>query len=155
MIGLAANGQRVRHPLGAGAEEVALEEVELAVVLLRLFVLDGANALGLGRCIRDWTSSVHRGATLWDPVDLACVGGLAAIRELTLGAGPVLSQGEARRTWLRLALTCDVSDTIAAVAGARGGGLSASDGSHRSSYDHVRISDCGGSPVRTNGRRAP
>jgi len=57
---------------------------------------------------------------------LAYVGRLAAIRELTLGVGPVLSQGEARRTWLRLALMCDVSDTVAAVAGARGGGLSAS-----------------------------
>ena len=56
---------------------------------------------------------------------LAYVGRLAAIRELTPGVGPVLSQGEARRTWLRLALTCDVSDTVAAVAGARGGGLSA------------------------------
>ena len=52
---------------------------------------------------------------------LAYVGRLAAIRELTLGVGPVLSQGEARRTWLRLALMCDVSDTVAAVAGARCG----------------------------------
>jgi len=57
---------------------------------------------------------------------LAYAGRLAAVRELTLGVGPVLSQGEARRTWLRLALMCDVSDTVAAVAGARGGGLSAS-----------------------------
>ena len=56
---------------------------------------------------------------------LAYVGRLAAIRELTLGVGPVLSQGEARRTWLRLALMCDVSDTVAAVAGARGAPASA------------------------------
>jgi hypothetical protein len=49
---------------------------------------------------------------------------LGGIRELALGVGPLLSEGQARRTWLRLALLCDLSDTAAAAAEARGGGFS-------------------------------
>jgi len=56
---------------------------------------------------------------------LAYAGRLAAVRELTLGVGPLISDGEARRTWLRLALLCDLSDTLAAATGARGSGLPA------------------------------
>ena len=56
---------------------------------------------------------------------LAYAGRLAAVRELTLGVGPLISHGEARRTWLRLALVCDLSDTLAAATGGRGGGLPA------------------------------
>ena len=48
---------------------------------------------------------------------LAYAGRLAAVRELTLGVGPLISHGEARRTWLRLALLCDLSDTLAAATG--------------------------------------
>jgi hypothetical protein len=50
---------------------------------------------------------------------------LGGVRELTLGVGPLISHGEARRTWLRLALLCDLSDTLAAAAEARGGGFPA------------------------------
>ena len=53
-------------------------------------------------------------------------GRLAAIRELVLGVGPLLNHDEPRRTWLQLALLCDVCDTVAAAAGARGDGFSRS-----------------------------
>lgn len=49
---------------------------------------------------------------------------LGGVRELALGVGPLLSHREARRTWLRLALLCDLSDTVAAAVGARGGDFS-------------------------------
>jgi len=56
---------------------------------------------------------------------LAYAGRLAAVRELTLGVGLLISHGDARRTWLRLALLCDLSDTLAAATGTRSGGLPA------------------------------
>jgi len=60
-----------------------------------------------------------------DGSTLAYAGRLAAVRELTLGVGPLISHGDARRTWLRLALLCDLSDTLAAATGTRSGGLPA------------------------------
>jgi hypothetical protein len=66
------------------------------------------------------------GLKVGDGRELEYVGRLAAIRELVLGVGPLLSHDEPRRTWLQLALLCDFCDTVAAAAGARGGGLSGS-----------------------------
>lgn len=66
------------------------------------------------------------GLKVGDRRALAYVGRLAAIRELVLGVGSLLSHDEPRRTWLQLALLCDVCDTVAAAAGARGNGLSRS-----------------------------
>ena len=43
------------------------------------------------------------------------------IRAIALGAGYMLSEGPARRLWQRLALACDVSDTIAGVGQLRRG----------------------------------
>jgi hypothetical protein len=45
---------------------------------------------------------------------------------VALGVGPLLSDGNARRTWLRLAVLCDLSDTVAAAAAARDGTFSRS-----------------------------
>ena len=49
------------------------------------------------------------------------VGRLAGSRQMALAAGAALSRGDARRLWLRLGLSCDVLDTLAAaVAGVKG-----------------------------------
>ena len=49
------------------------------------------------------------------------VGRLAGSRQVALAAGTALSNGDARRVWLRLGLSCDVLDTLAAViAGVKG-----------------------------------
>jgi hypothetical protein len=48
------------------------------------------------------------------------VGRLAGSRQVALAAGTLLSDGEARRLWLRLGLICDVLDTAAAaIAGGK------------------------------------
>jgi hypothetical protein len=49
---------------------------------------------------------------------------LFAVRDLALAAGVLSSEGEARRTWLRIGVGCDVADTVAAVIGGARGELS-------------------------------
>jgi hypothetical protein len=49
---------------------------------------------------------------------------LFGIRDVALAAGALASQGEARKTWLRFGLMCDVADTAAALFGGRRGYLS-------------------------------
>jgi hypothetical protein len=46
---------------------------------------------------------------------------LFGARDVALGAGAVLSEGEARALWLRTGVACDVADAVAGVAaGGRG-----------------------------------
>lgn len=45
------------------------------------------------------------------------------IRAIALGSGYLLSDGDARRLWQRLAFACDVSDTITGVGHVRRGDL--------------------------------
>jgi hypothetical protein len=49
---------------------------------------------------------------------------IAASRELALAAGPLLSNGPGRRSWLQLGLACDVGDMAATLVSARGGKFS-------------------------------
>ena len=49
---------------------------------------------------------------------------LGGSRELALAAGPLLSEGEDRRLWLRLGLACDFADMGATVLGTRRSGFS-------------------------------
>lgn len=49
---------------------------------------------------------------------------LFGIRDLALGAGTLVTEGEARRSWLTSGLVCDVADTAAALLGRRAGYLS-------------------------------
>ncbi|HEV2998827.1 MAG TPA: hypothetical protein VGX16_06935 [Solirubrobacteraceae bacterium] len=49
---------------------------------------------------------------------------LFGVRDLALAVGALASEGEARRRWLVAGLACDVADTLAGVAGGRGGYLS-------------------------------
>jgi hypothetical protein len=72
---------------------------------------------------------------------LAYAARLAAVRELTLGVGPLISDGQARRTWLRLALLCDLADTLAAATGARGRFTRRRGGARRSGDDHLWTAD--------------
>ena len=53
---------------------------------------------------------------------------LSGAREMAFAAGPVLAHGKARRLWLRLALACDILDTVAAAAATRGGHCTRSQG---------------------------
>lgn len=48
---------------------------------------------------------------------------LFAVRDIALAAGVLMSDGEARRTWLMLGAACDAGDAAAALAGGRGGYL--------------------------------
>lgn len=49
---------------------------------------------------------------------------LFGIRDVALAAGILQSSGEARRTWLRIGLACDVADAAAGILGGRKGYLS-------------------------------
>lgn len=53
---------------------------------------------------------------------------LSGAREMAFAAGPALAHGEARRLWLRLALACDVLDTLAAATATRRGHCTRSQG---------------------------
>jgi hypothetical protein len=46
---------------------------------------------------------------------------LAGAREVALALGPLLSDGEDRRRWLRLGLACDFADALATLIGRRRG----------------------------------
>lgn len=48
---------------------------------------------------------------------------LFAVRDVALALGVALSEGEDRRTWLKLAALCDAGDAVAAAAGGRAGYL--------------------------------
>ena len=48
---------------------------------------------------------------------------LFGIRDVALAVGTLQSTGEAQRQWLQLGVVCDAADTLAAVAGRRGGYL--------------------------------
>jgi uncharacterized protein DUF4267 len=52
------------------------------------------------------------------------LGRLFGIRDVALGAGTLVAEGDARRTWLAAGLACDVGDTAAALLGRRAGYLS-------------------------------
>jgi hypothetical protein len=54
---------------------------------------------------------------------------LSGAREMAFAAGPVIARGEAKRQWLRLALVCDLLDTVAACAAVRGGHFTRAQGS--------------------------
>ncbi len=45
------------------------------------------------------------------------------IRAIALGAGYLLSRGDARKLWQRLAFMCDVSDTVAGIGDLRSGDM--------------------------------
>jgi hypothetical protein len=49
------------------------------------------------------------------------VGRLAGSRQVALAAGTAITDGEARGLWLRLGLSCDVLDTLAAAIAASKG----------------------------------
>jgi hypothetical protein len=49
---------------------------------------------------------------------------MAASRELALAAGPLLSDGPGRKSWLQLGIACDFGDMAATILSARGGTLS-------------------------------
>jgi hypothetical protein len=49
---------------------------------------------------------------------------LFAVRDLALGTGALMSEGDARRTWLRIGVACDVADTAAGLIGLVRGELS-------------------------------
>jgi hypothetical protein len=53
------------------------------------------------------------------------LGRLFGIRDVALGGGTLIAEGEARRSWLAAGLACDVADTAAALLGRRAGYLSA------------------------------
>jgi hypothetical protein len=48
---------------------------------------------------------------------------LAAAREIALAIGPLLSQGEDRRRWLRLGFGCDLADVLATIICSRRGDI--------------------------------
>jgi hypothetical protein len=48
---------------------------------------------------------------------------LFGIRDVALAWGTLGSEGEAQRQWLMAGLACDLADTVAGVAGGRGGYL--------------------------------
>jgi hypothetical protein len=52
------------------------------------------------------------------------LGRLFGIRDVALGAGTLVADGDARQTWLGAGLACDVADAAAAVLGRRDGYLS-------------------------------
>ena len=55
--------------------------------------------------------------------ELAYMARVFGIRAIALGAGYLLSEGDARRLWQRLAFACDISDTVAGVSHVRRGDL--------------------------------
>jgi hypothetical protein len=48
---------------------------------------------------------------------------LFGARDVALGWGALSSEGETQRQWLLAGLACDVADTLAGIAGGRGGYL--------------------------------
>lgn len=48
---------------------------------------------------------------------------LFGVRDMALAWGALSSEGDTRRQWLTAGLACDVADTLAGVAGGRGGYL--------------------------------
>jgi hypothetical protein len=48
---------------------------------------------------------------------------LFGVRDVALAWGALSSEGDTRRQWLTAGLACDVADTLAGVAGGRGGYL--------------------------------
>jgi hypothetical protein len=55
--------------------------------------------------------------------ELAYMARVFGIRAIALGAGYLVSEGEARRLWQRLAFACDISDTIAGAGHLRRGDM--------------------------------
>jgi hypothetical protein len=55
--------------------------------------------------------------------ELAYMARIFGIRAIALGLGYLLSEGEARRLWQRLAFVCDISDTATGAAHVRRGDL--------------------------------
>lgn len=49
---------------------------------------------------------------------------LFGVRDVALAYGAMSSEGEAQRQWLAAGLACDVADSVAGIAGGRGGYLS-------------------------------
>jgi hypothetical protein len=49
---------------------------------------------------------------------------LFAVRDLALGTGALMSEGDARRTWLRIGIACDAADVGAGLIGGSRGQLS-------------------------------
>ena len=60
-----------------------------------------------------------------DSAELAYMTRVFGARALALGSGYLLSPGQSRRTWQRLALAVDVADTIAGVGHLRRRDISA------------------------------
>jgi hypothetical protein len=65
------------------------------------------------------TARVYRG-----PEPDYLVARLGGVREAALAIGPLLSEGDDLRRWLRLGLACDVADGLATVIARRRGDLS-------------------------------
>ena len=55
--------------------------------------------------------------------ELAYMARIFGIRAIALGSGYLLSDGDARMLWQRLAFVCDISDTATGAAHARRGDL--------------------------------
>jgi hypothetical protein len=53
------------------------------------------------------------------------LGRLFGVRDVALGTGTLMAEGDARRTWLAAGLACDAADAAAAALGRRAGYLSA------------------------------
>ncbi len=115
LAGNAAAGE----PSGGAEHSVALRSPEhadgdaLAGALRGLAV--GRLVLGAaGRLAPHATARAFR-ADDPDSAELAYMTRVFGARAIALGSGYLLSRGEARRTWQRLALGVDVADTIAGV----------------------------------------
>ena len=55
--------------------------------------------------------------------ELTYMARIFGIRAIALGSGYLLSEGDARRLWQRLAFACDISDTISGLGHLRRGDL--------------------------------
>jgi hypothetical protein len=48
---------------------------------------------------------------------------LFGVRDMALGVGVLSTRGDARKTWWRIGMMCDLGDALAGVVSARGGQL--------------------------------
>jgi hypothetical protein len=84
-------------------------------------LIGARTAIGGGALVAPRLSGRLFGFDVEASGELPYLSRLFAVRDLALGAGLLASHGEARRTWLRIGVACDVSDALAGVvAGARG-----------------------------------
>jgi hypothetical protein len=105
-------GTGAERSLGAATSSTAADET-LAGPLGALAV--GRLVLGAaGRLAPHGTARTFR-ADDPDSAELAYMTRVFGARAIALGSGYLLSRGEARRVWQRLALGVDVSDTIAGI----------------------------------------